>query len=179
MWPTVAYLLLTASFEGDVPQTLAPSESLRIALQTVAIELEIMDPREARWVLTRPEDFQADVRMLRRRYQELADAPLVVDAWRFPDRDTVNQCLAFNRAYRQNVEAQWAPAREWETGEALGEVDRLYRIWDSVRDAQGDYYYITARRAALKSLRDTIGAEAYARGDLPCHVPLHRFRVVD
>lgn len=179
MWPTVAYVLLTASYEGDVPQAFAASEPLRVALQTTAVELEIMDPREARWVLTRPEDFQADVRMLRRRYQELADAPPLADAGRFPDRALVNECLAFNRAYRRNVEAHWAPAREWETGEALGEVDRLYRIWDTVRDARGDYYYVTARRAALKSLREAIGEEAYARGELPCHVPLHRFRLVE
>jgi len=179
MWPAVAYLLLTVPGDGDLTPALAESAALRQALQELAVEWEIMDPREQRWVLTRAEDFPADLRMLRRRYQELADAPHVLDAWRFPERTAVAECLAFNRAYRHQVEAGWSPARAWEVRETLAEVDRLHTLWDHVYEAQGDCYYVTARRAALKRLRHALGDEAYARGEMPCHVPLHRFRVMD
>jgi hypothetical protein len=179
MWYTLAYLVLTSPTEPEIPSRLAESESFRTTLQTLAVRWEIMDPREVRWVLTRPEDFLADLRMLRRRYAELADAPLALDAWRFPDRETVNACLTFNRAYRENVESNWSPGRAYEMTQALAEVDRLYSIWDNVRDSQMEYYYVTVRRSALKQLREAVGAEAYTRGELPCHVPLHRFRMVD
>jgi hypothetical protein len=179
MWYTLAYLVLTAPTDPDIPPYLAAVASFRQAVQSMAVEMEIMDPREVRWMLGRAEDVAEDVYLLRQRYRELADAPPAIDAWRFPERATVNACLTFNRTYRSHLESQWTPGRDYECGEALREVDRLYFVWDCIRDAQGDYYYVTIRRMALKQLREQIGDEAYARGELPCYVPLHRFRTMD
>ena len=60
-------------------------------------------------------------------------------------------------------------------GEALAETDRLYKVWDAVRDARCDFYYVTVRRQALKRLREALGDAAYAATDLPPHVPAWRF----
>jgi hypothetical protein len=61
----------------------------------------------------------------------------------------------------------------------MQEADRLYQVWDTVRDARCDYYYVTVRRQALKRLRDMLGSDAYYSGVLPPHVPLWRFQRVD
>ena len=78
------------------------------------------------------------------------------DCLRFPNRDLVSELLAFNRAYRQHMDAR--QALELASGgschEAVQEADRLYQVWDTVRDARCDYYYVTVRRQALKKLRD-------------------------
>ena len=120
------------------------------------MEWEILDPREARYVLTRPEEFFADLTLLRHRYQELADAPPWEDGLRFPDRVQINDLLAFNRAYRKHI-ADRRPldlAHGWQLEAVLRETDQLYTIWETVKDARGECYYVTIRRQALKKLRE-------------------------
>jgi hypothetical protein len=178
----LALALLTSPAEpADAAAVLEPFHSLRPTVQAVAIDWEILDPREVRYVLTRAEDFAADVKLLRRRYHDLHDAPPLHDCMRFPDRTLINDLLAFNRAYRQHLDGRqsleliyW-----WELREAVQEADRLYQIWDTVRDARCDYYYVTVRRQALKKLRETVGLEAYSTACLPPHVPIWRFGRID
>ena len=116
------------------------------------------DLREARYILARQEDFSADLNLLRRRYRELSGAPAVADSRRLPERPLVNDLLAFNRAYRQHIDVRqplelihW-----WELRTALQETDRLYQVWDAVRDARCDYYYVTVRWQALTRLREEV-----------------------
>ena len=59
--------------------------------------------------------------------------------------------------------------------EAVRETDRLYAVWDAVRDSRCEFYYVTVRRQALKKLQEMVGPEAYAAGDLPPYVPEWRF----
>ncbi len=178
----LALALLTAP--PDSPEAAVTPDvcaSLSPTLQTLAIQWEILDPREVRYVLTRSEDFASDLKLLRRRYQELATAPPLSDCYRFPDRSTISDLLAFNRAYRQNLDSRMPVelVRSWELREALQETDRLYQVWDLVRDARCDYYYVTVRRQSLKRLRESIGPDAYYAGQLPPHVPLWRFQRID
>jgi hypothetical protein len=56
----------------------------------------------------------------------------------------------------------------------VAETDWLYRIYDALRDARCEYFYVTYRRQALAQLRDLVGMEAYYSGQLPPHVPLWR-----
>jgi len=178
----LAVALLTAPVEAPEP-SLSPEAqaALRPALQELAAQWEILDPREVRYVLSRPEDFVADLKLLRRRYEELRDAPPLNDGLRFPERSFVSDQLAFNRAYRQHLDNRLAvePVRWWDLHEAIQETDRLYQVWDAVRDARCDYYYVTVRRQALKRLRDMIGPQAYFAGTLPPHVPVWRFQRID
>lgn len=175
----LAAILLTAPSGSPTPallQRLHPV--LREPIQALAVRCQILDPRERRYILARPDDFVADLNLLRRRYHDLAQAPALDDCFRFPDRATVNDLLAFNRAYRQQIDFR-QPVELAHGGELRGavqETDRLYQIWDTVRDARCDYYYVTVRRQALKRLRDLVGEEAYYSGNLPPCVPLWRFQ---
>jgi hypothetical protein len=176
-----AAVLLTAPADRDVALSPELFATVGPAAQQLALKWEILDPREVRYVLARPEDFAADLKLLQRRYHELANAPPVADCLRFPDRATVSDLLAFNRAYRQQMDARQAIelVHWWEYREAVQEADKLYQVWDNVRDARCDYYYVTVRRHALQKLREAIGPEAYYAGRLPPHVPVWRFQRID
>jgi hypothetical protein len=178
----LAMALLTApSDSGDPNATPEMFVVLRPALQGLAIQREVLDPREVRYILARPEDFAADLALLRRRCQDLANAPPLDDCLRFPDRGTINDFLSFNRAYRQHIDVRQPVelAHGWTLRAILQETDHLYQIWDTLRDARCDYYYVTVRRQALKRLRDLVGEEAYYSGSLPPYVPLWRFQAID
>jgi hypothetical protein len=172
-----AALLTSAPGIPEQPPTPDRWPGLQAALHKTAVEWEILDPRETRYVLARVEDYQADLDILRKRQVELADAPKVGDSARFPAREVVNEFIRFNRAYRKHLETR----QVWEADRAdvirivMAETDRLYRVWDAIRDARCEFYYITVRRQALQRLRDLIGPEAYAIGELPPHVPDSRF----
>jgi hypothetical protein len=173
-----AALLTTPPEVPDPPPVAEDWPAIQEAIQSTAVEWEILDPREVRYVMARIEDWENDIALLRRRYQELKDAPKLCDAQRFPDRNTVAELLAFNRAYRRYLDSR--QPLEQDRGHslrtALKETDYLYQVWDSVRDARCEYYYITVRRQALKRLRQMVGPEAYNTADLPPHVPLWRFQ---
>ena len=179
--------LLAAALLAAPPDTVDPPAALDAylalapTLQELALAWEILDPRETRFVLTRREELKADFELLRRRRHELADAPPLHDCMRFPPRPLVSELLDFNRQYREHLEQRRTvdTARAWEHQEALAEAERLYNIWDSIRDSRCDYYYITVRRQALKKVREAIGVEAFYNGHYPPHVPVWRFRPID
>lgn len=176
----MAITLLTAAADSPIAEDMN-TQSVRAKLQQVAVYWELLDSREVRYVFARSEDFESDVNLLRRRYAELKDAPPAHDCQRFPERSIVNDFLAFNRAYRQHIDAQMPinPSRVWLYRTVLQETDHLYQIWDTVRDARCEYYYVTVRRQALKRLREALGNEKYYCGELPPHVPLWRFQSID
>ena len=175
----LAVALLSAP-PGTPEPTPAADEwnTLQTALHQTAIDWEILDPRETRYVLSRVEDFEPDLNLLRRRYQDLDEAPRVADSNRFPDRRTVNELVRFNRAYRKHLDTRqiMEADRADSIREAVRETDRLYAVWDAVRDSRCEFYYITVRRQALKKLKELVGTEAYAGGDLPPYVPEWRLR---
>src|SRR5690349_7835928 len=142
----LAAALLTAP-AGTPEQT--PQEeqwpAVRDAVHKIAVDWEIMDPRETRYVLATREDFEADLNLLRTRYAELSDAPRRADRQRLPDRRTVNELIKFNRAFRKTLEERqaWEAHRIDLFSSVIQETDRLYKQWDAVRDAQCDFYYFT------------------------------------
>ena len=172
-----AMLLTTPPGVAEPPPSEGQWPGVRDAVHTLAVKWEILDPRETRYVLTRPDDFSGDLNMLRRRYVELQDAPPVAEAKRFPDRAAVNELVRFNRSYLKHL--QQRQLLELDRAEALRavmwETDRLYQVWDAVRDARCEFYYVTVRRHALKKLKDLIGSEAYQTASLPPTVPTWRF----
>lgn len=150
---------------------------IRWPMMALAIENEILDTRELLYVLARPGDMFSDIQMLRQRYQELCDAPPLSDSYRFPNRLVVNEMLVFNRAYKKYLEER-RPLEQVNPGllrTVMLETDLLYQVWDAVRDARCEYYYVTVRRQALKRLRELVGEDDYFRGRLPPYVPLWRF----
>ena len=177
----LAAVLLSAPADKDLAVGPEVFGTVGPAVQKLALKWEILDPREVRYVLTRAEDFTTDLKLLRRRQRDLADAPLLSDGSRFPERAVISDLLTFNRAYRQHIDSRQAVevVHWWELREAVQEADRLYHIWDTVRDARCEYYYVTVRRQALKRLKEMIGEEAYHAGQLPPHVPVWRFQRID
>ncbi len=172
-----AALLSAPPGTPEVPPEPDRWPAVQQALHATALRLEILDERETRYVMARLEDFETDLDLLRRRHLDLRDAPLLAEADRLPAREAVNQLIQFNRGYRQHLEGRqaWEADRADVIGVALAETDRLYRVWDAVRDARCEFYYVTVRRQALKRLRESLGDTAYATADLPPHVPAWRF----
>lgn len=178
----LAVALLTAPTESlNLDGVSERFATVRPTVQSLAIEWEIMDPREVHYVMMRSDGFSGDIKLLRRRYRELANAPPLSDEMRFPDRALINEMLSFNRSYRQHIDNRQSMELTywWEMQEILQEVDQLYQLWDSIRDARCDYYYVTVRRQALKKVKEKLGDEAYYSGRLPPHVPVWRFSKID
>ncbi len=174
----LASMLLAAPV--GTPEQTPPAERwsvMQAALQEIAIDLEILDPRESRYVLAKPEDFQEDIDFLRKRRVELADAPKVADAMRLPERRLMDDYIQFNRAYKKHLETRliWEADRADMINEVVRETERLYKLWDATREAKCDFHYVTYRRLALKKLKDGMGTEAYTAGALPPYVPDWRF----
>lgn len=116
--------LLTAPY--GTPETVhndADWPTIRDAVHKTAVDWEIMDPREVRYVLVVREDFQADLDLLRQRYDELKDAPRLAECARLPDRRHVNEAIKFNRAFKRSIEDRLA----WE-------ADRVDVFTQALRD---------------------------------------------
>lgn len=177
-WATLlaAAMLTTPPDMPEVPPSEEDWPVLQAALHETAIAWEILDFRETRYILERVEDFDNDLNLLRRRYQRLKDAPPLAEVANWPDRSYVTDLMARNRQYRRDMDAQRTifHADEALLSQVIKETDELYCIWDKVRDAQCEYYYITVRREALKALRCKLGRENFAERRLPPALPLWR-----
>src|SRR5262249_41219646 len=125
------------------PGTPREHARLRPALQQVAVQWEILDPREARYVLNHSENLVSDLNLLRRRFGRREAAPPLRDCRRFPDRGTINNLLSCNREYRERMAARQSVemTNGWDLCAVLRETDQLYQIWDTVRDARCEYFY--------------------------------------
>lgn len=151
---------------------------LQPALQRWAIDAELMDPREKLYLLAKPGEALADLGNLYQRWLDLADAPSLADCQRLPSRDVAMQMIEFNQTFQSAMIARrdFSMAHYWEYEPVIHESIRLYAVWDSLRDAQSDYYYVTCRRRALKTLRAQIGYGAYYAGVMPFPAPLWAFQ---
>jgi hypothetical protein len=160
---------------AQVHAELAPS------LRALAIQWQIMDPRETGCLLANAHDFDTDLRTLQERYRELRYAPPVSEARRLPSRAVVGELLASNRLYRQGLEARLELDRvhSEDIQAAKAEAEQLYRIWDAVEAARSEFYNINVRRQALQQLREMVGDTAFYTGQLPPHVPVWRFPTID
>lgn len=181
MW---SYLVAVVLLVGD-PDSAHEVDSeifhqVNFAMKDIAVKWEILDERERNHVLCHPRDFHNDLELLRQRNKDLHDAPSFQDTIRFPDSATIGDCLSFNRAYRQQINAMipGMPSKFWEYNAILREVDDLYQIWEYLSDVQCSHYYVTVRRTALKNLRERIGYDDYYSGKLPPWVPLWRFQEI-
>ena len=174
----LAAILLTSP-PGTGETTPPPDRwpAIQSAVQHLAVQWEILDKAEMKYIFSDIRDFNIDLEILRNRCVDLADAPKAGEAFRFPDRRVSAEMIQFNRAYRASLAQRQMMEgdRIDDLSEAAKETDRLYHVWDAARDARCDYYHITVRRQALKKLKGLLGDEAYATGMLPPNVPTWRF----
>ena len=172
----LAAVLLTSPTEMPLaPHQAAWVESVRPVVLTLAIDAQILDPREKGFVLS--SDMIADLTMLQGRYRDLASAPYLEEGQRFPDRKLINDLLAMNRAFRNQLSSRLSVdlVHAEELRSAIIQTDQLYQVWDTVRDGRCDYYYVTVRRQAFALLRDLVGPESFYNGQLPPHLPVWLF----
>jgi hypothetical protein len=173
----VAALLLSSPCDGVESGGTGPVfEELAPAVRDLAISWEILDPRESGHVLAKADEFSADLKLLRGRHQDLAGAPFLTECQRFPRRAIVTDLISFNRILQKDLEARLPldPVHAEDLRLVLQENEQLFNIWERVREARCEYYYVTVRRQALKQLRTLIGPEAYYTGMLPPNVPTWR-----
>ncbi len=140
-------------------------ETLRPTLITLAVSGEILDPRERNYT---------DLEMLQQRYAEFKNYPNLGECQRFPGRKLLNDYLTMNRAFRHNLykRLEMDPIYEDIIRDAIVETDQLYQVWDTIRDAECEYYYVTVRRQALKLLKELVGDESFYSGRMPPNVPV-------
>lgn len=175
----LAALLITTS--PDVPETRVPSKAEWVILQPsitdLAVRWQLLDQRETAYILTTPEDYPGDLIIIRRRYRELKDVPLVEDGERFPEREQVNRLIRFNRSFRTKIADRMGLELDRQAifTTVIRETDQLYAVWDAVRDARCEFYYVTVRRQALKKLQALLGEDDYRTATLPPLVPTWRF----
>ncbi len=177
----LAVLLLTAPPESPVSRMLAPfALTLQPALIRTALVLEILDPREIGYegrLTANSSSADADLKELQTRYQDLQGAPPLAECSRFPPKQFIDELLATNRAYKASLETRLEVDRVHAEllRHAITETDDLHCVWNLLRNAQYECYYISVRRRALRELRDLIGPDAYCRSQLPPHLPIWHF----
>lgn len=168
-------LLMTPPDTVELTDAAALHRLVAPAMRYVAMQWEILDPRETDY-LKNGQDFASDLKLLQVRFEQFQGMPLVADAYRFPGRDLVNDMLSFNRSYREGINNRldFDVVHGDQLRAILGETDLLYKVYDAVRDSRCEYYYVCYRRQALAQVRDLVGEQAYYTGQLPPHVPLWR-----
>jgi hypothetical protein len=146
-------------------------------LRVIALQWQLLDPKEAKSTLASAETFWAELHALQMWNQTLLNAPWVEECGRFPQKKTVGELILANRNYKSEITDRLvlAPIHKEELESVIAETEQLFKIWDALRDAHSEHYGITYRRQALHTLRDLIGAEAFYRGQLPPALPVWRF----
>lgn len=169
----VAIALLTTSW----PVAVAPIAFSSNELRFLCVRNEWIDQREARYCLVKPDDYEADLKWVRQRFESLKYAPPLADVERFNHihSDDVYRLIQFNRAYKTHLETMQGlyPDNEAIT-QTLKEVEGLYKVWDVLRDAKSTMYMVNLRREGLHKLRQALG-DSYAIGTMCPPVPYWRF----
>jgi hypothetical protein len=172
----LAVLLLTAPPDAvEITNSKALHRLVASALNSLTLQWELLDARETDY-LKNPEDFASDLKLLQGRYGELRSAPKAAEVRYFPERELVNDMLTFNRIFHDNIQSRLNidAFHKEELQATLAETDHLQHVYEAVRDARCDYYYVTYRRQALAQLRNLVGFENFYNGQLPPHVPMWR-----
>lgn len=150
---------------------------LEPSLVALAIDAEIVDPRESPTILrdlgAGPE-MACDLASLQTRTEAMRTAPVLAEVERLPTIPVIHERMLANRRIRDHLAARLRIdlVHADEIGLALQETEAAYQVLDAMRDARSETYYTGVRRAALARLRDLVGAPAYYEGRFPPHLPL-------
>lgn len=170
-------LLAALLIKSDIPPTsFGDSRQMLCAVQIEAINMQILGQYEKTYILSDPLSFEDDVVLIRRRYQEIKDAPLISDLNYFPDKHYISKCINFNKAYTENMlQKQMVNLHHREEyQDIIDENKRLLVIYEKVSDCYNSYN-VYHQRMALKDLRCLIGEENFYNGKLPEYVTFWSF----
>lgn len=164
---------------GTPEQTPPPERWAEVtgAIHRVAIDWEIMDKRECRYICGEPNDYQSDLDLLRRRRVEYADLPRLNDGAWLPRGPVVDTYIEFNRDHLKHLDKRliFEPDRADLLLKAICETQKLYGVLDGIREGTSELSYVTSRRKALGRVRDRIGQDAWDKCVLPECVPSWTF----
>jgi hypothetical protein len=167
-------------YVGNVEQ----QKHLMSALSKLCVQRQLLDPREQRYVFVHDTDLESDLNMVRRRRVELANAPFLAEAAWLPDRALANNLISFNRSYLRHIERRMALELDLvpQLRVVISEINDCYKVWDYMRDARCESYYVTVRRHALLNVKKVLSQIEDEYGDywqtrrLPPYVPHWRFQ---
>src|SRR5262245_38915793 len=90
----LAFALLTGDPEKPAAKPSGEAfQSVRQPMATLALEMQILDQRETRFVLVKADELPSDLAMLRRRAKDLRATPRLAEAERFPPLTQANELL--------------------------------------------------------------------------------------
>lgn len=106
-----------------------------------------------------------------------ASSPFLYHVERFTmPRAAIREMLSFNRQYRLHVNSYRNVCPDSvEICQVEKECDVLWKAWDLLDDAKNEVFSEWRRRESLGHLLKIIGPDAFLKGEMPCHVPIHRF----
>lgn len=95
-----------------------------------------------------------------------------VDMFSHIDRNTIRQCMAYNREFRFKLteSIQLHPHNHIATI-VMSDAKAIYEAWDALDDASHAGHSEAFRRHALRRLRNAIGDHAFDHGAMPFPVP--------
>lgn len=166
----LAAALLTAEPDQPIP-AMDCIELLRPSILALAIDAEIIDPREKNFLLI--QNIPQDIAMLQKRNEELLSMPHLGEVKNFSNRKTINELLTINRSFKNDLQKRLEIdlVHENEIRNAIIETDQLYQAWDCLRDAQCDYYYVSVRRQALGLYKSLVGDRSFYSGEFIPYIP--------
>lgn len=172
-----AYYITSPIDVVDEPPCAEAYDQIKFAIITLGIEWEIIDIKESDCIMRRLVDWTEELDTIKRRYQNLKDAPKLIECNKLPEKTILRDMISFNRSYRHEMQKRAdADMIEGELYRTIvRETDLLFNIYDKMEDARSEYFYVSVRRQALKDLRKLVGPENYYLNEWPCHVPIWRF----
>jgi hypothetical protein len=143
-------------------------EAFRQDIQTTAIFCELLDVREQKYMFAKVADFEFDLNTVRARWRDLYDAPHLHESYLLPERVIAGELVQLNRMQKSHCEqVRGLYPHDLRLMKRIEYLEERYRVWDYVRDARCEFYYVHIRRQALKKLLLVVGEEAFSRGELP------------
>lgn len=171
-------LLASMALDGHLPDPIALylMPFLRPCILALAVEDEILDPRECRYTLTN--EPLADLKRLQEKRRTYAHFPRLHEGDHLPTAEQIQlrtrlaaavQYEITNRQAMGMIEPHLLLAMKKET-------ERLQTFWGYAYDVRCPYYYVCVKREALAKLVQMLGEERFFRGDWPDPVPFRHFQ---
>lgn len=175
----VAYALLTSPPQdpGYVPNLLTG-----VCVANVAVQLQVLDPKEVPYTFNQAGNTDTDLRMLQERWQKLRYAPRLEAAECLPDRAYVREQMSLNSIYQQQLRVRSGMLSEdlqAEIRPVIEDLERRWLLYDKISDATCPYYYISTRREALLSIVEMVGPADFYSRNFPPALPLNFFEEID
>jgi hypothetical protein len=168
----------------DVLESGMLSSQVVISFKLLCLDDEILDPHET-YLFRESRDAALLCHLIsvRERYRNFANIPRLKDIDSvMPSYDEASIALEQNKAFKRYFESNMRYMSNEATKNfrlhSLNEINRIYYIWDNVRDMRYNYY-IYIKRMAIGQLIEKIGIEATYQGKIPPPVPLHLLKDID